>query len=142
MRLLCDGGLGPQIQVAFTEMAHNFSGLPSLLELVDDLGITRCVSGTLVSQGRARESDRVAPPTPEQYERLLVLYQTDPAFRSRYERVGNIAALEWFTKVFRYGVAPHGGFCLGVERLTQQLLDIKNIRDAVLFPRTPERYLP
>jgi nondiscriminating aspartyl-tRNA synthetase len=50
--------------------------------------------------------------------------------------------VEWFTKFFRYGVPMHGGFCLGIERLTQQLLDIRNIRDAVLFPRTPERFLP
>jgi len=54
----------------------------------------------------------------------------------------NLAHLEWFTKFFQFGVAPHGGFCLGIERFTQQLLDLKNIREAVLFPRTPERYLP
>ena len=54
----------------------------------------------------------------------------------------NPANLEWFTKFFQFGVAPHGGFCLGIERFTQQLLDIKNIREAVLFPRTPERFLP
>ncbi len=52
------------------------------------------------------------------------------------------AGVEWFTKFFRYGVPPHGGFCVGVERLTQQLLNISNIRDVVLFPRTPERFLP
>jgi nondiscriminating aspartyl-tRNA synthetase len=50
--------------------------------------------------------------------------------------------VEWFTKFFRYSVPPHGGFAIGIERLTQQLLDIKNIKDAVLFPRTPERFLP
>ncbi|MFH1364259.1 MAG: aspartate--tRNA(Asn) ligase, partial [Candidatus Aenigmatarchaeota archaeon] len=51
-------------------------------------------------------------------------------------------SVEWFTKIFKYSVPPHGGFCIGLERLTQQLLDIKNIRDVVLFPRTPERFLP
>jgi nondiscriminating aspartyl-tRNA synthetase len=50
--------------------------------------------------------------------------------------------VEWFTQHFRYSAPPHGGFCIGIERITQQLLDIKNIRDAVLFPRTPERLLP
>ena len=50
--------------------------------------------------------------------------------------------VEWFTKFFRFGAPPHGGFCLGIERITQQLLDIKNIRDVVLFPRTPERFMP
>jgi nondiscriminating aspartyl-tRNA synthetase len=50
--------------------------------------------------------------------------------------------MEWFTKFFRYGVPPHGGFCIGVERLVMQMLDLKNIREAVLFPRAPERLLP
>ena len=52
------------------------------------------------------------------------------------------AGVEWFTKFFRFSAPPHGGFCIGLERITQQLLDIKNIRDVVLFPRTPERFLP
>jgi aspartyl-tRNA synthetase len=50
--------------------------------------------------------------------------------------------LEWFTKFFRYGVPPHGGYCLGIERLVMQMLDLGNIREATLFPRAPERLLP
>ena len=50
--------------------------------------------------------------------------------------------VEWFTKFFEYGVPPHGGFAIGIERLTQSLLDIENIRDCVLFPRDPERLVP
>lgn len=51
-------------------------------------------------------------------------------------------SLEWFTKFFRYGIPPMGGFCIGIERFTMKLLDINNVREAVLFPRTPERFLP
>ncbi len=50
--------------------------------------------------------------------------------------------VEWFTKFFEYGVPPHGGFAIGIERLTQSLLDIENIRDCALFPRDPERLVP
>jgi len=50
--------------------------------------------------------------------------------------------IEWFTKIFRYGVAPHGGFAIGIERLTQSLLKIKQIRDCALFPRDPEMLVP
>jgi nondiscriminating aspartyl-tRNA synthetase len=68
----------------------------------------------------------------------------------RYERIisqirekgMNPENLEWFTKFFRYGVPPHGGFCLGVERLIMQLLDLGNVREAALFPRAPERLFP
>ena len=58
------------------------------------------------------------------------------------ERQMNINTLKWFTKFFKYGVPPHGGFCLGIERFVMKLLDLENIREAALFPRTPERLLP
>ena len=51
-------------------------------------------------------------------------------------------SLQWFTEFFRYGACPHGGFNIGIERLTMQLLDIPNIREATLFPRTPDRLIP
>ena len=50
--------------------------------------------------------------------------------------------LMWFTEPFRYGVPPHGGFSLGIERLTASLLGIENIKEAALFPRDPERLQP
>jgi aspartyl/asparaginyl-tRNA synthetase len=58
------------------------------------------------------------------------------------ERQMNVETLEWFTKFFKYGVPPHGGFCLGIERFAMKLLDLGNIREAVLFPRAPERLTP
>jgi len=50
--------------------------------------------------------------------------------------------LLWFTEPFRYGVPPHGGFSLGIERLTATLLGIENVKEAALFPRDPERLQP
>jgi aspartyl-tRNA synthetase len=51
-------------------------------------------------------------------------------------------SLKWFTEPFRYGVPPHGGYSFGIERFTAQLLGIENIKEAVLFPRDPERLQP
>jgi len=51
-------------------------------------------------------------------------------------------SLMWFTEAFRYGVPPHGGFSLGIERLTASLLGIENVKEAALFPRDPERLQP
>lgn len=51
-------------------------------------------------------------------------------------------SLKWFTEVFKYGVPSMGGFSLGIERFTMQLLDIDNVREATLFPRDTERVLP
>lgn len=54
----------------------------------------------------------------------------------------DLKSMEWFTEPFRYGVPPHGGFNLGIERLTAQLLSRENIREATPFARDPERLLP
>ncbi len=58
------------------------------------------------------------------------------------EKKMNLDSVEWFTKFFKYGAPSLGGFAIGIERLTMQMLDVKNVREAVLFPRTPERLLP
>jgi len=44
-----------------------------------------------------------------------------------------------FLEAFKYGVPPEGGFALGAERLTMQILGLKNIREASMFPRDMER---
>jgi nondiscriminating aspartyl-tRNA synthetase len=52
------------------------------------------------------------------------------------------SGIEWFTRNFKYGVPPHGGFALGIERTVAQLLGIENLKEVCLFPRTPERLEP
>jgi len=44
-----------------------------------------------------------------------------------------------YLTIFRYGMPPHGGFGMGLERLTMTLLKLKNIREASLFPSDPKR---
>jgi len=53
-----------------------------------------------------------------------------------------LKSVEWFTKFFRYGMPTHGGFALGIERITMVLLGLENIREAVLFARDPTRLTP
>ncbi len=110
LKRLAEAGMGKQTQVAFTEMQHNFADLPRLLKMVDTLGIGSLVSGTLVQQGRATQSDQIASPTPSQYRELLDRYHSDPRFRSRYKRLGNIAALEWLAG--RSNSSPQGCICM------------------------------
>jgi len=44
-----------------------------------------------------------------------------------------------YLQAFKYGMPPEGGFCLGAERITMQILGLENIREASLFPRDMER---
>lgn len=43
---------------------------------------------------------------------------------------------------FKYGMPPHGGWGLGLERITQQILGISSIKEAILFPRDVKRLTP
>lgn len=49
---------------------------------------------------------------------------------------------EPYLKAFKYGMPPHGGFGFGIERFLMELLDIKNIRECILFPRDRTRLTP
>ena len=44
-----------------------------------------------------------------------------------------------YLSIFKYGMPPHGGFGMGLERLTMTILNLKNIREASLFPSDPKR---
>ena len=46
---------------------------------------------------------------------------------------------EDYLSIFKYGMPPHGGFGMGLERLTMTLLKLKNIRETSLFPSDPKR---
>jgi len=48
-------------------------------------------------------------------------------------------AIAMFLEAFKYGVPPEGGFAFGAERMTMQILDLKNIREATMFPRDMNR---
>jgi len=45
-------------------------------------------------------------------------------------------------RFWKYGMPPHGGFAIGIERLTMQILGLKNVREATLLPRDPDRLNP
>ncbi len=64
-----------------------------------------------------------------QYQKMLHL-GIDPAVFSDY------------LSAHRYGLPPHGGFGLGLERLTAALCNLNNIREAALFPRDTKRLTP
>lgn len=47
-----------------------------------------------------------------------------------------------YLMIFRYGMPPHGGLGIGLERLTMRLLDEQNVRETTLFPRDVARLEP
>lgn len=45
----------------------------------------------------------------------------------------------FYLQAFRYGIPPHGGIGLGLERLTAKFCGLKNVKEATLFPRDINR---
>ncbi|MCI1592064.1 aspartate--tRNA(Asn) ligase [Heyndrickxia oleronia] len=67
------------------------------------------------------------------YEMLL------QSFSSKGLNPNNFAS---YIEMFQYGVPPHGGFAIGLERLTANMTGVGNIRGATAFPRDLERLIP
>lgn len=49
---------------------------------------------------------------------------------------------EFYFEVFRFGMPPHGGQAIGLERITTKMLGLDNVREAAFFPRDKKRLAP
>jgi len=54
----------------------------------------------------------------------------------------NPEGLADYLSIFRYGCPPHGGFAIGLERMTQKILGLGSVKEATLFPRDRKRTRP
>ena len=67
----------------------------------------------------------------------------------RYENLKNVAEqkglgedVKFYLEFFKYGCPPHGGFAIGVDRLTMLLLDIPSVKESMFLFRGPNRLDP
>jgi nondiscriminating aspartyl-tRNA synthetase len=60
----------------------------------------------------------------------------------RSQGVTDLGPFEGYLQIFRYGMPPHGGFAIGLERLIMQLTGTRNLRETTLFPRDLNRLSP
>ncbi len=49
---------------------------------------------------------------------------------------------KYFLQAFKYGMPPHGGCGFGIDRLTQLVCGLSNVKEATLFPRDTKRLAP
>jgi nondiscriminating aspartyl-tRNA synthetase len=64
----------------------------------------------------------------EDYERALAGQDTAP--------------FDGYLQTFRYGMPPHGGFAIGLERFVARITGAANVREVTLFPRDLHRLTP
>lgn len=66
-----------------------------------------------------------------------MMKETLPKFGLTEEGIGS-----WYIDNFRFGCPPHGGFAIGLERITQKILGLFSVKEASLFPRDRKRIWP
>ena len=63
--------------------------------------------------------------------------------RQNIEKFGlNPDDFSFYLETFKYGMPPHGGLAIGLERITLKVLGLENIREATLLPRDLKRLEP
>ena len=50
--------------------------------------------------------------------------------------------VSFYLESFKFGMPPHGGYGLGLDRLVRKIADLENVKEAILFPRDPNRLTP
>jgi nondiscriminating aspartyl-tRNA synthetase len=54
----------------------------------------------------------------------------------------SVAPIAGYLEAFKYGMPPHGGFAIGLERWVARLAELPNVREVTLFPRDATRLTP
>jgi asparaginyl-tRNA synthetase len=90
-----------------------------------------------------RSADLIAP---EGFGELATGGQRIADYNQLMERIRNQdlapESFSWYLELRKYGMPPHSGFGLGVERTTRWVAGLRHIRSASLFPRTITRISP
>jgi nondiscriminating aspartyl-tRNA synthetase len=70
------------------------------------------------------------------------IHDHDMLVKAFEERNLNPADFDYYLDTFAYGMPPHGGLAIGLERITCQILGLTNVREASIFPRDRNRVVP
>ena len=62
--------------------------------------------------------------------------------KAQAEEKGLDKDVEFYLQFFKYGCQPHGGFGLGLDRITMNLLELANIKESMFVFRGPDRITP
>ncbi|MFR3820360.1 MAG: aspartate--tRNA(Asn) ligase [Hungatella hathewayi] len=70
------------------------------------------------------------------------IHDYDTIIKKMEKRGMDPEELASYLMIFKYGMPPHGGLGIGLERLTMRLLDEQNVRETTMFPRDVTRLEP
>ena len=107
----------------FTAPAENDAGL-----LEDDPGAARARAYDVIMDGVELGGGSIRIHDPEVQRRMFAALGIDGAEAE--------ARFGFFLEAFRYGVPPHGGIALGLDRMVMLMAGRDSIRDVIAFPKT------
>jgi len=67
------------------------------------------------------------------------IHDYDTLVKSMEKRDLDPEKFRYYLQAFKFGMPPHGGFGMGLERLTEKFLGLSNVKEATLFPRDMNR---
>jgi aspartyl-tRNA synthetase len=95
--------------------------------LESDPGRVRAKQYDLVANGRELGGGSIRITDPELQSRIFqIMGHTPEAVEARFGHL---------LRAFRYGVPPHGGIAIGLDRVMMALTDEESIRDVLAFPK-------
>jgi nondiscriminating aspartyl-tRNA synthetase len=133
--------LDPQAERQLCELAARENGIPAVFVLGFPLAARPFYTAPRGCQGAAASFDLLFQglEITTGGQRLHRREDLESALRSRSI---NPANFESHLAMFDLGMPPHGGFAIGLERLTCQVLNLPNVRQAVLYPRDRYKITP
>lgn len=133
--------LDPEAERQLCERARRETGIPAVFVLGFPLAARPFYTAPRGSIGAAASFDLLFQglEITTGGQRLHFRAELEAALRSRSIEP---ASFESHLAMFDLGMPPHGGFAIGLERLTCQVLNLPNVRQAVLYPRDRYKLTP
>lgn len=136
-----EDNLDPEAERQLCERARRETGIPAVFVLGFPLTGRPFYTAPRGSSGAAGSFDLL-------FQGLEIttggqrLHQRDHLEAALRSRSIDPANFESHLAMFDLGMPPHGGFAIGLERLTCQVLNLPNVRQAVLYPRDRYKLTP
>jgi nondiscriminating aspartyl-tRNA synthetase len=133
--------LDPEGERQLCELARRRNGIPAVFVLGFPLAARPFYTAPRGSQGAASSFDLL-------FQGLEITtggqryHRREDLEKSLRSRSIEPATFESHLAMFDLGMPPHGGFAIGLERLTCQVLNLPNVRQAVLYPRDRYKLTP
>ena len=83
-----------------------------------------------------------APPTSQPTIQIQVSEEMQKQLVDMAKGDPEAPGFKYFLMAMQAGMPPEGGVAIGLERLTQKILGLQNVKEASLFPRDINRLAP